>query len=498
MKLTSTLLYAALCVALPLPASAQYGAVPNGDFESPAGAAGAWVPVSGGGVYAFSYPATGGNPGGFGVLDNTGGGGGFGIWVANNGAPIPLATLGLEAGKSYTFLQDMKLLAGTKIGGFKVDFFTGATNIGSTGDVFPAGGSNVWATYEFSVNIKAGTDGIKLVPLWGANSSVAYDNIRIKEPEPFRAAIKTGSVVTWTASNGPTYQLQESSDQVNWVNLGPLVAGASTVSTLDETPSAFYQVREVVPGSSDNLVANAGFEEPDGNSLGALSWNIAVQPNSGASMSVVSAHGAILPQQGNVMLKIESMTPASGPVAPPNTDVRSTVFSVEPGVTYNLSFYAANPVKIGGANPQYHVFFYNEANGVIGAPLFRTFESAGAAWTRFSRTVTPPEEATKMTVGWIQSMGAGNGWHWVTLIDDVVLSSGEPGPDTINILPAAATPGYKVTWNTTVGTNYQFQTSVDLSDWFNVGSPTPGTGGLLNATYTKDGPMKFGRAKIVP
>ena len=55
-----------------------WGTIPNGDFESPAGAAGAWLPESAIGTYEFDYPATGGNPAGHGTIAHTGGGG-FGL-----------------------------------------------------------------------------------------------------------------------------------------------------------------------------------------------------------------------------------------------------------------------------------------------------------------------------------------------------------------------------------------------------------------------------------
>jgi hypothetical protein len=496
MKLPFPLLALSFSLSCSIYALAGFGAIPDGDFETPAGGAGSWLPVSSG-SYVYSYPATGGNPGGYGVIDNTGGGG-FGIWVGNNGNPIPLTDLKIEAGKSYTFLQDMKLLAGNKIGGFKVDFFTGTTNIGSTGDIFPASGSSDWATYSFPVTIKPGTDGIKIVPLWGANSSVAYDNIRLKELDPFVATIKAGALVNWVGSNGHTYQPQESSDETHWVNLGPIIVGAAELSRLDETPSPFYQVIEVTPGSAANALPNPGFEEPAANSVGAANWAIAVQPNAGASMAVATSYGAILPHGGSTMLQIESTTPTTGPVAAPNTDVRSVPFAVEAGTTYDMSFYAAHPVKVGGANPQYNIFFYNDANGVVGGPIFTSFSTIGANWTKVSTTVTPPAGATKLTIGWIQAMGAANAWHWVTLIDDVALTTGPVGPDVTNILPASGSDAYQVTWNTVAGSNYQFQTSSNLTSWANIGTPMLGTGAPMSATDFRDGSEKFYRAKIVP
>jgi hypothetical protein len=137
-----------LALSLTFGCGSVWGTIPNGDFESPAGSAGAWLAESAIGTYDFNYPATGGNPDGFGTISHTGGGG-FGLWVSNNGDPLTLASLGLVAGNSYTFLQDMKILAGTKIGGFKIDFFKGDTLTGSTGELYPTSGTSVWTTYAF-------------------------------------------------------------------------------------------------------------------------------------------------------------------------------------------------------------------------------------------------------------------------------------------------------------------------------------------------------------
>ncbi len=161
-------------VALAGLANASVTLFPDGDFESPAGGNGAWTPVSGGGSYVYSYPSTGGNPTGYGIMDNTGGGGGFGIWVN----ATSLASMGLVAGQTYTFVEDMKIISGASIGGLKIDF----SPSGSTGDMRPASGTGAWATYSYTVTIPAGTTGLTAVPLWGPNSSVAYDNIGVSIP----------------------------------------------------------------------------------------------------------------------------------------------------------------------------------------------------------------------------------------------------------------------------------------------------------------------------
>ena len=171
--------------------------VPNGDFSIP-GPSADWFEVQGGN-FVYSYPTTGGNPNDFGIIDGTPVGTPWAIWVNGNSFPLSLTSLGMTAGNSYTFKVDMKVLSSapnTNLGGFKVDFFTGGAMIGSTGDMRPSpAGHNIaaWETYDYSVTIPIAADGVKLVPLWGPNSAVGFDNIRVVIPAtiPLNASISS-------------------------------------------------------------------------------------------------------------------------------------------------------------------------------------------------------------------------------------------------------------------------------------------------------------------
>lgn len=152
--------------------------IPNGDFEIAGGAD--WFSDSGfGDTFTFSYPASGGNPGGYGVIDHSAPNTGFGVMVTNTNAVIPLSGLGLTPGQAYTFSQDMKIFAGSNIGGLKVEFYNLGTKISDTGDlripVISPGTS--WHTYDYDVSIPLGVDGVKLVCLWGSASVVGFDNV---------------------------------------------------------------------------------------------------------------------------------------------------------------------------------------------------------------------------------------------------------------------------------------------------------------------------------
>lgn len=193
-----------LCGLLAASVSAHAAPVlfPNGDFEI--GFLEDWTEVSGGGAFFFDDKTTGGNPAGYAIIDHDEQAVGFGILVSNSDNPLPTATIGtgLQVGRTYTFSQDMIILPslisgslGTNIGGFKVDFFSGPNLIGSTGDIFPTPFGNVsqWQTYAFDVTLPAGTDGIKVVMLWGQGSVIGYDNVQVDDtPIPAPSSIPNG------------------------------------------------------------------------------------------------------------------------------------------------------------------------------------------------------------------------------------------------------------------------------------------------------------------
>ena len=149
---------------------------PNGNFDSPAGTSTPWVEVFGGGTTTYSYPTSGGNPGGYGVMNNSSG---WGIWVGGAATPLSLASLGIVAGGSYTFVMDMKNISGTGIGKLKIESWAGGVLLSDTGDISAGSQSGSWATYSFPVTLHAAATGIKVVPVAGAASQIGYDNLGV-------------------------------------------------------------------------------------------------------------------------------------------------------------------------------------------------------------------------------------------------------------------------------------------------------------------------------
>ena len=172
------------------------------------------------------FEASDGNPGGYAVMDHVGEG--YGLLVANNGAIQKLSDLGLDADETYQFTMDMILLAGERIGGMKVDFFNGSSYSSTTGDIFPdkIGDGSTWANYTFAVKIPAGVDGLKVVPLWGPDSEVGYDNIAFST-EPY---VAPPLVHTWTGGGGDSDWGNPANWDTNQVpNLSNSTANATAV-----------------------------------------------------------------------------------------------------------------------------------------------------------------------------------------------------------------------------------------------------------------------------
>ncbi|MFZ9935579.1 MAG: carbohydrate binding domain-containing protein [Luteolibacter sp.] len=190
MKSNVRILTLGACLVASSGAHAAPVLIPNGDFSSPGGSDFGFFESTGGVV---SFPTTGGNTNGYGLVDNTVPGASWGgglVSPPDNSYPdnqgIPLATLGLSAGNTYTFSMDMKNFAGTGTGGLKLEAWNGAPGAASnTGDMPASGSSGSWATYSWDWTIPAGTTSIKIVPLLtGASGgstadSVGFDNIRV-------------------------------------------------------------------------------------------------------------------------------------------------------------------------------------------------------------------------------------------------------------------------------------------------------------------------------
>jgi hypothetical protein len=129
------------------------------------------------------------------------------------------------------------------------------------------------------------------------------------------------------------------------------------------------------------------------------------------------------------------------------------------------------------------LFYFDETGGLISNSFTPGIGSIGADWTLFSAAVTPPMNAVKMTIGWIQAASAEPNVHWVTLIDDVSLSEGtllEAG--TSVTVAASAAPAVRISWPGVVGRQYQVRASAGLRGWVDFGGVATGAGEVMSTT----------------
>lgn len=253
-----------LTTSLAVAFAAEAVLIPNGDFEDPSGPGTLWVDDEDNDietVHEFFFFENNGNPGGHAVIDNEFGGG-FGVLIANNNEPISLASLGLIPGKRYLFSQDMRFspesVVGSEpgeffIGGLKVEFFFGNEACASTGDLFQdlKGDGSTWETYDYEVSIPGGADGMKVVLLWGEESTVSFDNISVDDtPLPDITEIPNGD---FEVASGDSWGLND--DGGNALISFPATDGNPDGHAVIDTTNANFGV---LISNSDNVIPLSG------------------------------------------------------------------------------------------------------------------------------------------------------------------------------------------------------------------------------------------------
>ena len=105
----------------------------------------------------------------------------------------------------------------------------------------------------------------------------------------------------------------------------------------------------LVVGSASAQVQNPGFELAGATPNLATNWNILAA--TGGTLALVTRTN-FNPHAGSFDFYFES----AGGAGAPKTDLRSDPIPVTFGTSYNFSFWAANTLKTGGANPQWDIF----------------------------------------------------------------------------------------------------------------------------------------------
>jgi MBG domain len=271
----------------------------------------------------------------------------------------------------------------------------------------------------FGINIVGGysaiIDEIRVGDVYG--DVVGYSAVAVPTiPTTVSISVAQGEQVSWTAFSTNTYQPQKSDDNSNWTNVGSLLIGDAVTSVYETSPSAYYRVLEFIPGGpGPDVMVNGSFEIPGANNVGAANWNGPASTGT-VNQYVTNQYDVLLPTAGTNMLFMEGQG-GSGSL------VQSDFVPVAGGLTYKVVFDAANPLKSGGGNPQFRVEFFDAGNAFVSGSGFISFASAGSSWVTFSNNYAAPANAAKMTVGFLEAVGAGGGDHWITVVDNVTVSA---------------------------------------------------------------------------
>ena len=485
-----------------LPSLCQADLFPNGDFES---GSTSWSEVtSGPGFYTFSYPSTGGNTDGYGIIDATQASDqdSFGAWVGNGDDFITLRSLGLRAGFTYLFTQDMILLAGDNLGRLKIDFFTGTNFISTTNKLSSdlIGDGNTWETYQYEIEIPAGVDQIKIVPESGASSSVGFDNISF-DPTPILPPIQSslvqansapqlaeGTLVSWIPTNLDTmHQPQSSQDNITWFDLGPAFLGTDTTTILDPNSAPFHRVVETDPAGQQALI-NGDFEIADGSC--AQAWTcLGSQDPTRIETDDFS---------GSASMRLAAQNDDGGD--PNNSEIQQNLINaggfVIPGETYTFSF-MARQVSFGVSWVQtYRLQWLDSNNAVIeGASVgFNPIPEGDGTWTEVSiPNLVAPAQAVGVFIQIFGATGAvpGASAQGEILIDNLSLSLGGTGEFTI--LATTSEPGIGITQLAQSGVTYKAQESEDLQNFTDLTGTFIGNGQIMGAGIPDGGPSHFFR-----
>jgi hypothetical protein len=471
----------------------------NGDFSIPNGSG--WATETVGPVITF--PATGGNLGGCAIIDATVTSN-FAAIKAFNGDTKSFASLGLTPGQTATIQMDMKILEGSNIGGLRL--------VGGVGYEFlsrPAiiGSGTEWATYSIPFTVPTNQTGAIFTFVWGFNSKVAFDNIKIVLPgpdQPLQATITQGALLSWTAVASNLYQPQTSSNGTTWTNLGPSIVGTSGTPLFDTPKANFYQVLQSTPSAPQDAVFNGGFETEFIGPENADGWE-----GSGQFAQRITTPGAARTGDACMELSVDTGT-GTGMTLPKVSEISQNIANanlegggsgmIVPGNSYTLSFwykqFASSPT---GYVPEYRVTW------LIGNAETPT---GGGKWQELPTSVTPsyvqatltglvaPAGATSALIQIVVKTGADFGNFGKVNIDDLSLVAA--GFNAPTVIPSTSIASVEISWPSKTGKSYQVQSSDNLGSWSNFGSVITGNGSLKAVYDSMAIPKNFYRVGVLP
>ncbi len=506
--------------------AAKFNLVPNGNFETAAGAY--WTT---GGPAVTTFPASGGNPDGYGDMDSTGG---WGVLVMENNPTegVSLASLGMTAGNTYAFSFDMIGVAGGEQAGIKIEAWNSGVLVGNSGDMKYTAGT-AWATFTPSWTIPASATSVKFVPLSVDGGHVGFDNVAVVSTVlPPSSAFITSPANAATVSSNFTISAFASAPSgvasVDFYAGNTLVGNDATapysfdVTGASDGPLALKVVANPVSGTSiTSSVVNVTvvstatyFVDPSKNWVGYMNWfdlpinggafiqgsawgtaelkasfsgsTLTLSPNSIADPDPVWYQSTGNNSVGNRIM--EANMYVEPVVSAPGQFVTFTGLCLSNSMTTNAAFAGtANPAGNGWTCVAFVKDF---------APDYSSFNIATVPVTngvRFDVSLATIADPARHVQYGFTTMGPPVWTNDVALASygNVVIA---PGP-SFNITPSVNGANVNLSFPSVSGYSYQAQYKNNLTDanWINLGSATNGTGSNIILTDTHTLPSRFYR-----
>jgi beta-glucanase (GH16 family) len=268
--------------------------------------------------------------------------------------------------------------------------------------------------------------------------------------------VQSGAQLTWLENTNNTYILQWSSNPATtWTSL-IMAAGNGLPNTYFDpfaSGTRAYQLLDIVPGTpaSPTLPANGGFES--GTEGSATDWTV----DTAAGGPVYGLRTNDNPHSGSYNFEVYLASTGAGPVIQFN----QSGIPVTGGTTYPFTFFADALSGSAGYNAQWRILW-----NVGGDTGYQTYTLGNNSYAAISNSVTAPAGATSATIYFHFAGAASPGVTATIDLDDVLLGSGASSsgsPAVTNVVPIAVQPVASVSWPTTIGTQYQPESTTNLS-----------------------------------
>ena len=283
--------------------------------------------------------------------------------------------------------------------------------------------------------------------------------------EPLTLKVEEGVELSWSSTQGNTYQTQWASSAIGpWNDLGSSLLGDGgrlSVFGPIEVGSRFYRFEETVPSAEVLLEVpfNAGFEsgtdgDPDNWLVGGN------QPPFRTSDDAHSGSFCI-----RAVLENVGSLPSVGSLSQRVGDEGGVIVE---GESHDFSFWVKRVASGPSYVQQYEVQWLNAAGAAIGGTGIRNFSGQTGTWVQVEEEdLVAPPGTVDAQVNFRFVTGAVANGHGEAFIDDVEISreSDDVNPAEVHLISLQPTRATRWSWPSTLGVPYQASSSTDLLIW---------------------------------